>query len=242
MAAVASLLSDPPGLEELLLGELEPDSVDPARVEHEIAEHNLLLAGSPEIPDSVRFFVEGLADDISLLPLDATLRIDPYLLVALQKSLLAALRALENHDLDAARAELRVRLEQLRQVYRDLADVRPIYEDRPAKELVRWLVEVLDVPHARLAELFGVSSRTFQRWASETEESEPTGAEARRVRIVAHLVGHLRHALTGEGALEWFERPHPMAGGRTPRELLDDPDAVAQLTRLAASARSSIDA
>jgi uncharacterized protein (DUF2384 family) len=240
MAAVAPLLLDPTTFDEPLERPIEPDSVDPAQLEHEIAEHNLLLAQASEIPHSVRFFVEGLADDVAMLPIDATLRVDPYLLVALQKSLLASLRALENPDPIVARRELRVRLEQLRQVYRDLADVRPIYEDRPVKQLVRWLVDVMDVPQARLAELFGVSARTFQRWASETDEGEPTGPEAQRVRIVAHLVGHLRHALTGQGVIAWFERPHPMAGGRAPQELLDDPDALAQLTRLAASTRSAI--
>jgi uncharacterized protein (DUF2384 family) len=237
MAAVAPLLLDPVPLGEPVA---DADSVDPAQLEHEIAEHNLLLAQAREVPPSVRFFVEGLADDIAMLPLEATLRVDPYLLVALQKSLLASLRALENPDPVAARRELRVRLEQLRQVYRDLADVRQIYEDRPAKQLVRWLLNAMSTPQGRLADLLGVSARTLQRWASETNESEPTGAEARRVRIVAHLVGHLRHALTGQGVLDWFERPHPEIGGRAPSELLDDPNALVQLTRLAASTRSSI--
>jgi hypothetical protein len=240
MAAVAPLLLDPNALTEPFTDAFDPDMVDPANVEREIAEHNLLLAQSSEIPESVRLFVEGLADDVTMLPTDATLRIDPYLLVALQKSLLASVRALEHPDASAARRELRVRLEQLRQVYRDLADVRPIYEDQSANELVRWLVQTLDVPQARLAELLGVSPRTFQRWASDSDESEPAGAEARRLRIVAHLVGHLRHALTGHGALQWLEHPHPRIGGRSPRELLDDPDALQQLTRLAASTRSSI--
>jgi uncharacterized protein (DUF2384 family) len=242
MAALAPLLLEPTALDEPMLAPVDPDMVDPGRMEQDIAEQNLLLAGTIEIPESVRLFVEELADNVAMLPTEATLRIDPYLLVALQKSLLASVRALENPDAHAARRELRVRLEQLRQVYRDLADARPIYEDRPAKELTRWLVETIDVPQARLAELFEVSPRTFQRWVSATDESEPTGAEARRVRIVAHLVGHLRHALTGQGALEWLEQPHPRIGGRTPRELLDDPDALSQLTRLAASTRSSIDA
>jgi uncharacterized protein (DUF2384 family) len=239
MAALAPLLLEETVLDDVLTS-IDPDMVDPGRIEHEIAAHNLLLAQAEEIPESVRLFVEELADDLTMLPTDATLRIDPYLLVALQKSLLASVRALENPDPSTARRELRIRLEQLRQVYRDLADARPIYEDRPAKQLVRWLVEVMDVPQARLAELFGVSPRTFQRWTSESDESEPTGLEARRVRIVAHLVGHLRHVLTGQGTIEWLERPHPRIGERAPRELLDDPDALAQLTRLAASTRSAI--
>jgi uncharacterized protein (DUF2384 family) len=249
MSALAPLL-DPTVLDEpqSMPGDGDPldttgaDFVDPLSIEHQIAEQNLLLARSQEIPDSVRFFVDGLAEDLTTLPIDATLRTDPYLLVALQSSLIAALRALENPDPTAARRELRIRLEQLRQVYRDLADARPVYEDRPVKQLVRWLTDVIDAPQTRLAALFGVSPRTFQRWVSESDASEPVGEDARRVRVVANLVGHLRHSLTGQGALDWLERPHPAAGGRTPRELLDEPDALTALTRLAASTRSAISA
>jgi uncharacterized protein (DUF2384 family) len=250
MAALAPLL-DPPrsgdwqseelGRETLpeLSWSVDPDFVDPASIERQIYEQNLLLARSPEVPDSVRYFVDGLADDLVRLPLEATLRVDPYLLVSLQSSLIAALRALENPDPVIARRELRVRLEQLRQVYRDLADARPVYEDQPVKQLVRWLAQVLDVPQARLAELFGVSARTFQRWLSEADETAPVGEDARRVRVVANLVGHLRHSLTGQGVLAWMERPHPVIGGRTPRELLEEPDALTRLTRLAAGTRSA---
>jgi uncharacterized protein (DUF2384 family) len=251
MAALAPLL-DPPRsgdwqseeVDRETLPELswsvDPDFVDPASIERQIYDQNLLLARSREIPDSVRYFVGGLADDLATLPVDATLRVDPYLLVSLQSSLIAALRALENPDPAIARRELRVRLEQLRQVYRDLADARPVYEDQPVKQLVRWLAQVLDVPQARLAELFNVSPRTFQRWLSEADESAPTAEDARRVRVVANLVGHLRHALTGRGALDWIDRPHPAIGGRTPRDLLDEPEALTRLTRLAAGTRSMI--
>lgn len=242
MAAVAPLLLESTTLEQATLHLVEPDLVDPAGIEAEIAEQNLLLGRLPEIPDSVRFFVEGLADDVASLPIDATLRIDPYLLVSLQKSLLAAVRALEHPETRTARRDLRIRLEQLRQVYRDLADARPIYEDRPAKDLARWLNEVLDAPQARVAALLGVSGRTFQRWISDSDESAPTGDDARRVRLVANIVSHLRHALTGQGALDWFARPHPVLGDRTPRHLLDEPDALTQLTRLAASTRSQLSA
>lgn len=240
MAAIAPILREPTFLEEPLAREVDPQLVDPTVIEREIAEHNLLLARSPEIPESVRLFVEGVADEVSTLPAEAALRIDPYLLVSLQRALLAALRTLDNADAAHARRDLRIRLEQLRQVYRDLADARPIYEDHSAKELARWLAQAVDVPQARLAELFGVSPRTFQRWVSESDEVEPQGDDARRVRIVANLVSHLRHALTGRGVIDWFERAHPMAGGRRPLDLLDEPDALPQLTRLAASTRSHV--
>lgn len=242
MAAVAPVLSTPAFLDEPLARAVEPDFVDPAVLGREIAEQNLLLARSPEIPQTVRLFVEELADEISALPAEAALRIDPYLLVSLQRALLAALRTLDNADEVRARRELRIQLEQLRQVYRDLADARPIYEDRPAKDLARWLARAVDVPQGRLAELFAVSPRTFQRWVSEADEAEPQGDDARRVRVVANLVSHLRHALTGRGVIGWFERIHPMAGGRRPLDLVDEPDGLTQLTRLAASTRSQLGA
>lgn len=238
MAAIAPLISEPSTLEEGL--QVNPDVVDPGAIEHQIAEHNLRLAAAEEIPKSVRLFVEELADDLAALPVNATLRIDPYLLVALQQSMLASLRALDSPDHSGARRELRIRLEQLRQVYRDLADAKPIYEDRPPKALVKWIGEVVNVPQARLAALFGVSPRTFQRWLSESDESAPVGDDARRVRLVANLVAHLRHALTGHGVLDWLQRPHPQLGGRSPGELLDEPEALSQLTRLAASTRSTL--
>ena len=141
-----------------------------------------------------------------------------------------------------ARRELRIRLEQLRQVYRDLADARPIYEDCPAKESVRWLAQVIDAPQARIADLLEVSPRTFQRWLSEGDPTEPVGEDARRVRVVANMVGHLRHALTGRGVLDGFERPHPLVGDRPPQAFIDEPDALPTLTRLAASTRSALSA
>ncbi len=53
------------------------------------------------------------------------------------------------------------------------------------------------------------------------------------------MVGHLRHALTGRGVLDWFERPHPLVGDRPPQAFIDEPDALPTLTRLAASTRSA---
>ncbi len=240
MAAVAPLLSETTLLDDPFDQEVEPELIDPAAQAEEIAAYNLLLARASEVPDSVRFFVETLADEVSALPSDAALRIDPYLLVSLQRAVIAALRAFDSPDPGHARREVRIRLEQLRQVYRDLADARPIYEDRPAKALAQWLADTLDVPQSQLAELLGVSSRTFQRWVSESDAIEPRGDEARRVQVVANVVSHLRHALTGKGAIDWFQQEHPMAAGRRPVELLDDPTALPELTRLAASTRSQL--
>lgn len=240
MAAVAPLLAETTRLDDPFDEEVEPELIDPAARAEEIAASNLLLARESEVPDSVRFFLETLADEVSVLPAGAALRIDPYLLVSLQRAIIAALRALDSPDPGHARREVRIRLEQLRQVYRDLADARPIYEGRPAKALAQWLTATVDVPQSKLAELLGVSPRTFQRWVSESDPIEPRGDEARRVRVVVNLVSHLRHALTASGTIDWFQTAHPMANGHAPADLLEDPAALPELTRLAASTRSQL--
>jgi uncharacterized protein (DUF2384 family) len=212
--------------------------LDSHSIEQEIARRNLLLARQDEVPDDLRFFVDELADQLIGLPEDAALRVDPYFLVSAQRALLGALRALDSDDLALARRQLRIRLEQLRQVYRDIAEGEMVYEERPVKQVAAWLAEVLDVSQARLAELSGVSPRTFQRWVSESDPVGPDGEEARRLRVIARAANHLRHVLTGPGVVRWFEQPNPQIDGRRPLDLLAGADAAAQLSTLAASARS----
>jgi uncharacterized protein (DUF2384 family) len=233
------LFSEPIVLE----GELEdlvvdPEGADPDLVQQEIAEQNLLLARDATIPESTRLWLGEFADALASLPQNVPLRIDPYLFMAAHRALLGAVRALEQDDGMLARRQLRIRLEQLRQVYRDISEGGALYEDRSAKEIVKWLVEVLDASQARIAELFSVSPRTLQRWASPSDPIGPDRADARRVRIIAAAVNHLRHALTGPGALEWFERPHPALDGARPLDLFDQFDAATRMSALAASTRS----
>jgi hypothetical protein len=206
----------------------------------EIESQNLILARERVVPDSVRLFVEELADEVAGTTLDAALLTDPYLMVALQRSLIAALRAVEHPDPERARRELRIRLEQLRHVYRDLSDTLPVDETRPINDLARWLASSLDVSQSSMASVLGVSSRTFQRWVSESNAATPGEDDAARIRIVASLVSHLRHAFTGPGVVRWFDRPHPAIGGLAPKELLNESDALPRLLRLAASSRSGV--
>lgn len=212
-----------------------PDSVS---MEREIARRGMLLASEETISEDLRFFVDELADQLINLPEKAPIRVDPYYLLAAQRALIGSLRALDSDDPAWARRQMRVRLEQLRQVYRDLAEGSAIYEDRPAKEVARWLDRALDVSQSRLAELLNVSPRTFQRWVSDSDRVGPEGEDARRLRVIAGAANHLRHVLTGPGVVNWFERPNAQIDGRRPLDLLDDPEAAARLATLAASARS----
>jgi uncharacterized protein (DUF2384 family) len=238
MAAIAPFIEQPHLLEDRFGDRLTaPILDDPRSIEAAIAERNLQLAREPVISDDLRLFVAELADGFDL-PEGASLRVDPYHLLSAQRALIGALRALDSDDAASARRQLRARLEQMRQVYRDIAEGGPLYEDDSAKDVARWLSEVLDAPQARLAELFGVSARTFQRWISESDPVGPEGDDARRLRIVGRLVNHLRHVLTGPGVLRWLESPHPRLDGERPLDLLDDPEAPSRLSALAASARS----
>lgn len=211
--------------------------LEPSAIEGEVARRNLELAEQDDIPDDLRFFVDELADQLIGVPDDAALRVDPYFLVSAQRALLGAMRALDSDDPVWTRRQLRIRLEQLRQVYRDIAEGEMVYEDRPAKEVAAWLASVLEVSQARLAELAGVSARTLQRWLSEGGAG-PEGEDARRLRMIARAANHLRHVLTGPGVVRWFEQANPQLDGRRPLDLLADPGAAAQLSTLAASARS----
>lgn len=204
----------------------------------QIAERNDQLASETEISDDLRFFLDELADQLIDLPEGTPLRVDPYFLLSAQRALIGSLRALDSEDPAYARRQMRIRLEQLRQVYRDLAEGEVLYEERAPKEVAQWLALVLEVSQARLAELVGVSSRTFQRWVSSTDRVGPEGEDARRLRIIAAAANHLRHVLTGPGVVAWFELPNPAVGGRCPLDLLNDPSAAPRIATLAASARS----
>lgn len=207
-------------------------------LEREIAERGDLLATRATISDDLRFFVDELADELLKAPAGVPLRVDPYFLLSAQRALIGSLRALDSDDSSQARRQMRVHLEQLRQVYRDLAEGDVVYDDRPPKEVAQWLAAILDVSQARLAELVGVSARTFQRWVSDTDRVGPEGEDARRLRVIATAANHLRHVLTGPGVVRWLEEPNAALEGRRPLDLLDDPTEAVRIPTLAASGRS----
>ncbi len=226
------------GLEQPEAVEVPQGASASRMIEREIAERGNLLATRATISDDLRFFVDELADELLRAPAGMPLRVDPYFLLSAQRALIGSLRALDADDPSQARRQMRIHLEQLRQVYRDLAEGEVAYDNRPPKEVAQWLVAVLDVSQARLAELVGVSARTFQRWVSDTDRVRPEGEDARRLRVIATAANHLRHVLTGPGVVRWFEEPSPALEGRRPLDLLDDPTEAVRIPTLAASARS----
>jgi hypothetical protein len=182
--------------------------------------------------------IEDLADALEESDPDE-LGADPYLLLDVQRTVTRALRASAEGDPLIERRAVRLALEHLRFLFARLAEDAPVSEERPAKEVARWLATRLDVPQRALADLVGVHERTFQRWASDTEGSEPSGEDARRLRAVAQLAAQLRFALTGPGVIAWFGRPRDELGGQPPATLLDEPGSITELRRAARAARGS---
>jgi uncharacterized protein (DUF2384 family) len=205
----------------------------------ELGRASSLLAESKAVPPDVVDLVDDLGDRADRMSSMDVGHVDPYLVVAFQRGLIGSLRALDLPDADQRRRQLRVSIERMRQALRDFAEEVPVGEAESAKEIARWLVEVLDVPVARIAELLNVSPRTYQRWLSRTETTQPHGDDALRVRVAARVANHLRHVYTGPGVVRWFERPHPELKGEAPILLLLHAERLKELINLAAASRSS---
>jgi uncharacterized protein (DUF2384 family) len=216
------------------------DIREPTRLAAELAEANDRLAMQADVPADIAGLVKELAASLAQVDEAEVSAFDPYLLIALQKAALGAREALDLDDEAPKRREIRYRLEQMRHAFRDLASEEVVSDERPAKEIARWLADVVDVSQQRLAGLLEVEKRTFQRWISETETTSPEGDDARRLRVVARVVNQLRHSLTATGVIGWFEQPTPELDDRTPASLLHDPAATVKLVGLAGALRSSV--
>jgi hypothetical protein len=209
------------------------------RLRDDVEQAQSALATAEVVPDEVHKVVLRLGDRLEAIADAELLAVDPYFILAIQSGTIQALRALDLDDPAQERRGVRIGLERVRQALRDVSDEGASAEDRPPKLVVRWLVETLDAPYPRVAELLQTSPRTLQRWLSQGS-TQPRGEDAARVRVVAKVTNQLRHVLTGEGVLRWFESPRADLSGRTPAELLADLDEAPHLIRLAASARVSV--
>jgi uncharacterized protein (DUF2384 family) len=212
----------------------------PAEAANEIGRLNARLARERTIPDEIVEAVREIASAVSQQTAIARWEaIDPYLTLIIHRAVIRAEAATREPEQEAARDELRLALESMRQGFAAIADGEPVSGERSPKELVRWLVETAEVPQGRLAELLGVNLRTFQRWVSTRERSAPDGDDARRVRAVARIVNQLRFSLTPTGAVAWFSWPRSDLEGARPLDLLDQPDKLPALTAAAAAMRST---
>jgi hypothetical protein len=212
----------------------------PADAARELGRLNNRLAREATIPadivDAVHELAAGVAQETAMSRWEA---IDPYLALVIHRAVIQAGEAVRSPDEPAARDELRIALESLRQGFAGIAESEPISDGRSTKEIARWITETAEVPQNRLADLLGVSLRQFQRWVSTQEQTQPEGDDARRLRSVARILNQLRFSLTPAGAIDWFTWPMEDLKGRRPIDLLDEPDKLPELTAIAGSMRST---
>ncbi len=218
------------------VGDLLLDDPGSMLADIERAAEDLVAEG--DITEAVRAVLDRVAEELRKVSEEHLGLADPYLVHAMQRAVIAGLQARARDDRDARYREMRIALEQLRHALRDITEELPIRQEEPVKSVLRWLAAVLDVPVSTLAAIIDVHPRTVQRWLSETDPSTPRTEESRRIRVLARVANHLRHALTGPGVLRWLERPHPALGRKTPLDLLGDPGATPRLLQLASAARS----
>ena len=216
------------------------DLRQPAAAAAEIQLLNDGLARERSIPPGIEGAVRDIAAGLDHTTLQRWEMIDPRHAVIVLHSAVSAQRAIEEPESSAARDQLRVALETLRQSLAAIAEREPVSDERSPKQIVQWLASRTEVSQARLAKLLGVSPRQLQRWLSPSEPAQPDGEDLRKVRVVARVVNQLRFALTPAGTVEWFEWPRSDLGDRRPLDLLDDPIEEPTLLKIAGSMRSTL--
>jgi transcriptional regulator with XRE-family HTH domain len=224
-----------------LLYDNTPPLVDEGAVAallEQLSEASMALAGSSSVPSDVRETIRGLPVRLHAEAPANALAGDPYLAENAFAGAARAAAALLDPDEKRARKEARLALEQVRQALRDITEARPVDEDASPAQVAAWLEETLGLSQQQLADLVGTSVRSWQRWVTGTQ---PDSEQLVRLRRMARLSMHLRHALTGPGVAHWFTRPHPLLkdGAGRPADLLDDPEGYRQLLMLASGLRST---
>jgi predicted nucleic acid-binding protein len=199
----------------------------------EVNEATALLQRSATVPDRV---IEIIDSFDSVLAAATAPEPDPHQAKALWQAALHAQKGLRADNDTQRRHDVRVALEQFRQVLRDTVESQCYGEDSPVRDVFARTVQTLAAPQTTVAELLGVSTRQLQRWLAD-DGAEPAGDDAARIRMIGRLVNQLRHAFTGPGVIAWFTRAHPVLG-RPPMELLDDPLDYPQLLSAATAARA----
>jgi hypothetical protein len=226
---------------ELVVAATAFDIRNPETIVHELEGAGRRLRGERTVPGSILGLLADLCEDIGNADVDETSDLPPGAWMAVQSTALRALSAIR-HDEDQReqRRKLRLLIEELRFRLARLAEEQPVSEARPVKDVVRWLDQAWNVSQATKGDVFGVSDRTWQRWVSSAETSQPSGDEDRRVRLVARLVADLRYLLTSNGVLDWLTSEDPALDSGTPLNVIrgGDVDELRRLLSLVAQARA----
>jgi hypothetical protein len=143
---------------------------------------------------------------------------DPAWVAEFRGLLLDIVRATQTKEPLDAYDKLLLNTEAIRHLLRDAIDehVRGCEDNVGAmvEQLTQWLPRV---SQAEQAQLMGISTRQFQRWATSS------AAPSRRAQLVARLIAVLRRFWTPEGVVAWFYRPRPFLHGQAPVDVLSDP-------------------
>jgi hypothetical protein len=193
------------------------------------------LRRSATVPEQVIAVIDGFDSTLGAAT-PSGLQADPHLTSALWAAAYRAEKALRVENVDEQRRDVRVALEQFRQVLRDIVEQSPYNDDAAVREVLTRTADTLAAPQKTLADLLGVSVRQLQRWLV-TDGPEPAAGDAARIRAVGQVVNQLRHTFTGPGVAAWFYRRHPSLGYR-PIDLLDDPLRYPQVLSAANAARA----
>jgi hypothetical protein len=219
------------------------DIANPEILAHKLEDANRRLVQEPTVPAAVATLVIDVAAAIMHVTPQERLSVgvDPNAWIDLQRAAgLAQAVAYGERNAKKQRRELRLLIEELRFRLARLAEREQLADERPIGDIVQWFDATVTISQSAKAALLGVGDRTYQRWVSPSEQAGPGGDEERRLRIIAWLVGDLRHVLTAAGVVHWLEHPHPALRGRTPVAVIQagDPEDLAALYDLAAAARA----
>src|SRR5437870_5625111 len=115
------------------------DLSEPAAAAQEIQRLNDQLAGELTIPPAIAAAVRDIASGIQETNLRRWETIDPTHAVIVLRSAVSAQLAIEAPESPAARDQLRVALESIRQSLAAIAEREPVSAERTPKEIVQWL-------------------------------------------------------------------------------------------------------
>ena len=127
------------------------DLSKPAEAAAEIQRLNDQLAAERTIPPAIAAAVKEIATGIEETNLRRWETVDPTHAVIVLRSAVSAQLAVEEPDSPAARDQLRVALESIRQSLAAIAEREPVSAERTPKQIVQWLAARTEVPQVRLA-------------------------------------------------------------------------------------------
>jgi CRP-like cAMP-binding protein len=190
---------------------------------------NRAQAGAEQLTEEAVEFVEDLArrfGSAGAAPAPA----DTHDEILFYRALTDAQSAVMRRDRRAAR----IALQRVQDALAQIVANEPVRDGRDANDVARWLSDVLsDVSQQRVADILGVTRRTFNRWSAAEAATQPADEDARRLRTVARTVNLLLRGLTAAGTVAWFELANRELDGRTPAQELARADAAPRLERAA---------